>query len=172
MLELKKISPDYIPRALEKAEKYRLMNHPKTAESICRDVLAVDPKNQSAITLMVVALTEQFENSRKYNVKLKGVQKLLPEIHDEYTRTYLSGLVLERWARARSDELPGVDLYEYLREAMDLYEKAEPLRPEGDESCLLHYNFCVRFIDHHAHIRPRGESPGAIHHSYGDGFVH
>ena len=42
MFELKPISTAAIPRAVAKAERYRLLNEPQEAESICRDVLRVD----------------------------------------------------------------------------------------------------------------------------------
>ena len=44
-VELKRISQAALPAALAKAERYRLLNEPEQAESICRDVLAVEPKN-------------------------------------------------------------------------------------------------------------------------------
>ena len=43
---LKPISPEAIPEALQKAERYRLLNEPAQAESLCQDVLAVEPNNQ------------------------------------------------------------------------------------------------------------------------------
>ena len=39
MFELERISIDAVPAALEKAERYRLLNEPLMAESICLDVL-------------------------------------------------------------------------------------------------------------------------------------
>ena len=47
-MNLKKISPDGVPHALDRAERYRLLNEPVQAESICRDVLAVYVDNYSA----------------------------------------------------------------------------------------------------------------------------
>jgi len=44
--ELKTLSPESVPRALAKAERYRLLNEPVEAESICLDVLAVDPQSR------------------------------------------------------------------------------------------------------------------------------
>ncbi len=170
-LEYKTISREFIPKALEKAEKYRFMNHPKTSESICRDVLEVDPGNQDAVILLILSITEQFSDSKRYNVKLKNAQQWLPELKEEYLRLYLSGLILERWAKARSHDLPGPDIYEFLAEAMEFYRQAEPIRPSDDESCLLHHNFCVRFIERHPHIKPRVVTEDTLHaHNYGDAF--
>ena len=49
MAELKRILPSAAPVALEKALRYRLLNEPMQAESICRDVLEVDPSNKEAL---------------------------------------------------------------------------------------------------------------------------
>ena len=42
MFELKPLSREAIPAALEKAMRYRLLNEPGAAESICHDVLRTD----------------------------------------------------------------------------------------------------------------------------------
>jgi hypothetical protein len=47
-MHLKPLSVDAIPSALVNAERYRFLNEPGEAESICLDVLAVDPANQAA----------------------------------------------------------------------------------------------------------------------------
>ena len=174
MIELRKISPDFVPEALSKAEKYRMLNHPRTAESICRDILEVEPDHQAAITLLIISITEQFGNTARYtDIKLRHAEEWIPKITDEYQRLYLSGLILERWAKSRIRELPGTDLYEYLREAMDFYEKAEPLRPKGDDSVILHWNLCARQINRHPHVRPPEEGREAsISRIYGDAFSH
>ena len=62
MFELKPISRDAIPEALAKVERYRLLNEPWQAESICRDVLAIDPANQTAIILLVLSPADQFDH--------------------------------------------------------------------------------------------------------------
>jgi hypothetical protein len=45
MLIPKPITRAAIPAAVEKAERYRLLNEPDGAESICLDVLALDRKS-------------------------------------------------------------------------------------------------------------------------------
>ena len=60
--EFKVLSLDAVPRALEKAVRYRLLNEPSEAESICLDVLEVDPDNEEAIATLVLALTDQFDH--------------------------------------------------------------------------------------------------------------
>ena len=43
MVELKTIAPAAIPSALEMAKRYRMLNEPHEAESICLDILEVEP---------------------------------------------------------------------------------------------------------------------------------
>ena len=58
---LKPISREGIAEAITKAELYRYLNEPGEAESICRDILAIDPNNQAAVRLLGLALTDQFK---------------------------------------------------------------------------------------------------------------
>ena len=59
-MHLKPITPEGIPAALEKAERYRLLNDSSAAESICLDVLEIDPSNQKALVSLLLAITDQF----------------------------------------------------------------------------------------------------------------
>src|SRR2546429_7172465 len=58
--QLKSISKAGIPEAIAKAELYRYLNEPEEAESICRDILAVDPGHQLARRMLGLAITDQF----------------------------------------------------------------------------------------------------------------
>ena len=58
--ELKPISADAIPEALQKVERYRLLNEPAEAQSICEDILAIEPENQSALVMLILTITDQF----------------------------------------------------------------------------------------------------------------
>ncbi len=57
MFQLKLISKDTIPRALAKAERYRLLNEPQEAESICLDILCVEPDHHEALVMLLLAIT-------------------------------------------------------------------------------------------------------------------
>jgi hypothetical protein len=145
--ELKKLSAEAIPPALERAERYRLLHEPVQAESICLDILVVDPDNQHALVLLLLALSEQF--GENINEKLDRAWSILPRLSDEYQRAYYQGILLERQARLymRSDA-PGSNFsaYDLFSEAMRLYEKAERLRPPGNDEALLRWNTCARTI--------------------------
>ena len=54
MSDMKKLSRDAIPAALDKARQYRLLNEPAEAESICLDILQADPENQQAIITLLL----------------------------------------------------------------------------------------------------------------------
>jgi hypothetical protein len=56
----KTITPAGVKEANNKAERYRFLNQPEEAESICLDVLAVDPQNQLAWRNLGLAITDQF----------------------------------------------------------------------------------------------------------------
>jgi len=75
MSELKQLHKDAIPAALEKAERYRLLNEPGEAESICLDVLTVNPDNQRAIIVLLLALTDRFDKG--YGVSETQTKELL-----------------------------------------------------------------------------------------------
>lgn len=158
MFELKPMSAEAVTTALEKVERYRLLNEPWEAESICLDVLAVQPDNQQALISLLLALTDQFPTALGENVA--RATALLPHLSGEYERAYYAGIIAERRGKALLRQgTPGCGpiVYEWLREAMDHYEKAEALRPPGNQSALLRWNTCARLIMRYDHVRPQPE---------------
>jgi hypothetical protein len=154
MFELKRIGPEAIPAALDKAERYRLLNQPDAAESICEDVLTVEPDNQPALISLLLALTDQLR--RGDADCFHHAREILPRLHDDYDRCYYAGLIWERRASARlSEAAPGSErvAYPWLRKAMEAYEQAETLRPHGKDDALLRWNTCVRLIERY-HLEP------------------
>ncbi len=147
MFELKPIHKDAINPALEKAHHYRLLNEPGEAESICLDILEIDPENQQAVVTLLLALTDRF--TKGYSVSATQAKEVLPRIKDDYHRAYYAGIIYERQAKARlSQGGPGSshDAYGFLREAMSCFEKAEACRPEGNDDSILRWNACARII--------------------------
>jgi tetratricopeptide (TPR) repeat protein len=147
-LQLKAIAPDGIPHALEKAERYRLLNDPAQAESICRDVLAVDPDNQDALRALILALTDQFGDHGVAGAAREARDHIL-QLQDEYERAYFTGIVYERETRAYLGRKHVVRsaAYDGFRHAMEWYERAEALRPPGNVDAVLRWNSCVRAIE-------------------------
>ena len=156
MFELKPISPGAVPEALAKVERYRLLNEPWQAESICLDVLRIEPENQQALVMLLLSLTDQFG----HGVKQARAREVLTQIHGDYERAYYSGIIAERWADSVLKQgAPGAGFraYESLREAMEQYERAEAIRPAGNDDALLRWNTCARILMRNRELRPRGE---------------
>jgi len=148
MPQLKSISPDAIPLALQKAERYRLLNEPWATESICLDILEVDPANQRVLVTYLLSLTDQFgaepgELARRAHA---GRERLT----DEYQRVYYAGIIEERLGHAKLEHgVMQADAIarQLLLSAMASYERAEGLRPPGDDDAILRWNTCARALD-------------------------
>src|SRR5882762_9062796 len=120
MFELKPLSREAVPAALEKAMRYRLLNEPAEAESICHDVLRIDPDNQQALVLLLLALTDRF--SKGYAVGVTQAKEVLPRLRDPYEQVYYAGIICERRGKAvlyQGGIGAGGAAYGFLREAME-----------------------------------------------------
>jgi hypothetical protein len=149
-MDMKPIGRDAIPAALAKADRYRLLNEAEGAESICLDVLAVDPDNQQALVALLLSITDQFAEGRTDRVT--RARELLPRITGDYERHYYSGIIAERRAKAKLHSGAmgaGEVAAEWLREAMQHYEQAERLRPPDNDACILRWNTCARLLLEH-----------------------
>lgn len=143
MFELKPLHSEAIPAALEKANRYRLLNEPGAAESIYLDVLAIDPENQEALINIVLAMSDRF--GKDYAIGDARVTEYLTRIKGDYERIYYTGIMYERRAKATLAR-DGVGAYELFRQAMDCFEKAEATRPAGNDDAILRWNGCARII--------------------------
>ena len=166
MFTLKLLHKEGIPAALSKAERYRLLNEPSEAESICLDVLAVEPDNQHALITLLLSLTDQFEHG--IADRQARALALVPRLAGEYERIYYAGLIRERRGKAALDDggtlVAGSDIYEWLTEAMELYEQAEALSAPGNDEARLRYNACARKLNSNPALRPREEAESAPYH--------
>ena len=153
MFELKRLSTAAIPAALAKAERYRLLNEPEAAQSICDDILTADADNFDAVRMLILALTDTFP---KQDGSVSRAQELVARLPSEYERAYFGGLVCERRARALlahkgpgGRSLPAGNL---LREAMKLFERAEDVKPADNDDALLRWNSCARLFERHPEL--------------------
>lgn len=165
MHPLKRLSASAIPRALEKAERYRLIHQPWAAESICLDVLAVDPGHQVALKTLLLARTDQFRGDRVAET-VERAREVLGQLADPYERSYYTGMIAERRAMAKlAEDLPGggAIVRSMLEEAMQAYEEAAERRAVGNDDALLRWNTCARLLNESprlAHERPgRDDDP-------------
>src|SRR2546421_8513963 len=152
MFDLKPITSKGIPRAVAKAERYRLLNEPQEAESICRDILAIDADNQEVLVMLLLSITDQF--GRTSDVGAGHAQKVLEKLRGDYERAYYAGVIGERWGKSklRSGDHPGL-VSGFFREAMDWYAKAMAVAPAGNDDAILRWNACVRFMEQNPHLR-------------------
>jgi len=144
--KLKSISKAGIPEAIAKAELYRYLNEPEEAESICRDILAVDSQHQLALRMLGLAITDQFigASSDRY----AEVQSIFQGLRDPYEQFYYVGLLFER--RAKAQLLVGYEphtLLPLIEEAMRCFAEAEKIRPAGNDDSILRWNRCVRLLE-------------------------
>lgn len=143
MFELKPLHKDAIPAALEKANRYRLLNEPGAAESIYLDILAVEPDNQEALKNIVLAMSDRF--GKDYAVGDARVSEYITRLRDDYQRAYYTGIMYERRAKAVLAK-DGIGAFELFRQAMECFEKAEAMRPAGNDEAILRWNGCARII--------------------------
>lgn len=147
MFELKTLSKEAVTAALERAKHYRLLNEPGAAESICLDILQIEPDNQEALITLVLAMSDRF--GRDYAVGDTRIQDYLSRVEGEYERAYYTGIVYERRAKAtlrRGTIGSESTVYELFRQAMSWFEKAENVRPAGNDDVILRWNGCARII--------------------------
>ena len=155
MPELKKISLAAVPHALQKAERYRLLNQSWATESICLDILEVDPDNQQVLVMLVLALTDQFGDEPKGLAR--RARGLLDRVTDPYQRAYYHGIIYERLGHAQlatgalhADALA----HEAITEAMSHFEDAERLRPSANDDAILRWNTCARTLANFRDLKP------------------
>ena len=161
MFNLKPLSADAIPRALDKAERYRLLNQPWAAESICLDIVRTDPGHQRALRVLLLARADQFGADTSGLVK--RAREALDQLTSDYERAYYAGIICERRAKAQLESrAPGAGFvaYEWVREAMSFYEQAEKLRPPGNDDAILRWNTCARLLNESPHVKARGVEQG------------
>ena len=146
MLELKRLSKDAVPSALAKAERYRLLNEPVMAESICLDILAVEDDNQAALAMLILAITDQFghEGTGRHAAR---AQELVPRLADEYRRVYYGAIINERRGRVLVNSASAAAARDWLVEALRGFEQAIALHPAGNEDAILRWNACARTLE-------------------------
>ena len=144
-VQLKAISRAGIAEAIAKAELYRYLNEPEEAESICRDILAVDSGHQLARRLLGLAITDQFTGYA--GDRYAEVVEIFQGLRDPYERSYYTGLLHERRAKAqlRSGYSPHI-LLPLIEDAMRCFAEAEKIRPPSNDDSLLRWNRCVRLL--------------------------
>lgn len=143
--QFKTISKSGIPEALSKVQHYRYLNQAEEAESICRDILAVDAENQQALRQLGLAITDQFSGSM--SDRHREAEECFEKLSSPYERSYYKGILHERRAKAqmRAGHMAHSLLVSF-ENAMHCYEEAEKIRPKGNDDALLRWNRCLRLV--------------------------
>ena len=153
MTTLKPIARAAIPAALEKAERYRLLNDASAAESICLDVLQIEPGNQDAIVSLVLALTDQFPQHGSHGFVTRA-EELTGRLTDPYERVYYAGIIHERRAKAalqRDSFHSSASAVGWLHEALACFDRADALKPAHNDDAVLRWNACARMLERLPH---------------------
>ena len=160
MFELKKLSPEAVPAARERWELYRLLNHPFLAESICRDILDVNPNDQEALVSLVLTLCDQF--GVEGGASVKSVMEVVQDLESDYERRYYAGITYERMAFSslrRGGFGAGEVAYDWFMKAMERFESAAEVRPAGNDDAILRWNTCARVVNARSDVRPAYDDP-------------
>ena len=158
MANYKELSPEGVAAALVRAKEYRYLNDPELAESICLDIIHMQPNNQDANRLLLLAETDQFGGTN--HEALNNAKEALSKLTDPYQRAYYGGLISERYARwmlkGRGQRSHFV-AHEAVQDAIAQYEEALKLKPEGNDEAILRWNTCQRMIKRYR-LTPPDES--------------
>ena len=150
------IHKDSIYTVLDKARQYRSLREPDLSISICLDVFAIDPDNQDALVIYILALTAQYSHQHA-KVQPKKIVEIIAKLKSEFHQIYYTGIFLERKARALlKNPMSHSFAYEGLMEAIAKYELAEKISPKHCSDPILRYNSCLRTIEKE-NLQPRAE---------------
>jgi hypothetical protein len=153
---IKPITREGVAAALQKAHRYRLLNDSVAAESICLDVLRLEPENVEALVMHVLAITDQFITGHAEDRMRARVA--VARLTDPYAGAYYNGVICERWAKAMLHRATpeGAEMaYDAIEKALAFYAQAEAVRPPGNDEVILRWNTCVRMLERDPHLRPR-----------------
>ena len=117
----------------------------------------MEPANQAALISLILALTDQFHQGPGAFAEALATASRL---ESPYDRAYYAAIAWERRAKARyHGGSPGAQryVYEWIVNALRLFEEAEPLRAAGNDDALLRWNACVRFLNLHRELAPAAE---------------
>ena len=151
----KPLPKTFIPEALVKAKHYRLLNEPRIAESICLDILGVDPDHQEALVVVVLSISDLLE--RRKNEGVRQARQHIERIGDAYQRAYFNGLLCERRGLAvlrACEHFHQHHAFNWFMEALEHYAEAEKLRPENNSDVILRWNTICRIFEAYPNLGP------------------
>lgn len=160
MYKLKTMKMESIPSALQKAERYRLLNEPREAESIYLDILGVEPNNQDALAMLILAHTDKFKT--ELNPSFNNALSVLEQLNDAHAKSYYRGIIYERCAKVhldRSEPNSKNFAFDYCTKAMAEYERVLESNPDEDLDAALRWNTCARILNENPNLKPDDQNP-------------
>jgi tetratricopeptide (TPR) repeat protein len=164
--QMKQLPKDQVEAAWEMAEKYRDLNQPDEAESICHDILDVVPNHQAALRTLGLSLTDRFPS--RWTELHKQALSVFSRLESQYERVYYAGVAWERRGRAQLEEVTGRGAYDAFTEALELFQRASELAPDRAEP-VLRYNRGARALSTHPVLLAAAERDSAETFDPGDG---
>ncbi len=149
MIQLKPLKPEATAAALEKAKRYRLLNEPDVAESICLDILAGQPGHQEALITLLLALTDKFRVSGIVPA-FEQAQEVISQLDSSYSKAYYHGVIFERRAKFHLHQGgpgAGTAAYDWFVKAMEDFEKALGADDPKNQEAVLRWNCCARILN-------------------------
>jgi hypothetical protein len=162
MINLKPLKAEAIPAALEKAKRYRLLNEPDDAESICLDILANQPDHQDALITLLLALTDKFPHFG-VTPAFEQAQEIVPKLDSSYSKTYYLGVIFERRAKfhlKQGGPGAGSAAYDWFAKAMEAFSEALSADDPKNQEAVLRWNSCARILNSRPDVKA-DDSSGA-----------
>jgi hypothetical protein len=155
MVELRTLTPEGVPSALEKAKQYRLLNEPDEAESICLDILEVAPNHQESQITLLLALTDKFAEDG-LNPAFEQAREVVGRLSTAYCQSYYMGIIFERRAKfhfKQGGPGSGAVAYDWFAKAMKEYGRALAGCDPDNQDAVLRWNSCARFVNGHPELK-------------------
>lgn len=163
---LKRLAERSVARALEKAERYRDLNQPEEAESICRDILDVVPDDPGALRTLGLALTDRFPGG--WAALFDEALAAFARLPTEYERVYFAGVAWERCAKAQLERGEAHNAVVSFEHALALFRRAEGLSADDLPDPVLRWNRCVRMLSTHPALLGAIATPREVGPLFGD----
>ncbi len=149
MIELKPLKPEAFSAALDKARRYRLLNEPDEAESICHDILESTPYHQEALITLLLSLTDKFPQSG-INPAFEQAQEIVPRLDNSYSKSYYLAVIFERRAKFHLKHGgfgTGTLAHHWFIKAMDAFSQALSEDDPKNQEAVLRWNSCARILN-------------------------
>jgi hypothetical protein len=95
--------------------------------------------------LLGLSITDQFNGSP--NDRYSEAESTFKSLKNEYERFYYAGILHERQAKSQlAAGRPPYTVAPLFEEALGYFERAEAIRPHGNDDAILRWNRCVRIL--------------------------